>query len=64
MATDFPALRGSKSAREPKGRRDMPIRLPQDAHGYDYEDQICALLLAPGFYLETRLILKKGAGDH
>jgi hypothetical protein len=38
----------------------MTIRLPHDAHGYDYEDQVCSILLAHGYYLETRLILKKG----
>ncbi|OBS08002.1 hypothetical protein [Acidihalobacter prosperus] len=41
----------------------MPIRLPKDAHGYDYEDQICSLLQAHGYYLETRLILKKGSEE-
>lgn len=41
----------------------MAIRLPHDAHGFDYEDQICALLLAHGYYLDTRLILKKGAEE-
>lgn len=41
----------------------MAIRLPRDAHGYDYEDQVCALLLAHGYYLETRLVLKKGVEE-
>lgn len=41
----------------------MPIGLPKDAHGYDYEDQICSLLHAHGYYLETRLILKKGSEE-
>ena len=41
----------------------MAIRLPHDAHGYDYEDQICSLLHASGYYLETRLILKKGTEE-
>jgi len=41
----------------------MPIRLPIDAQGHDYEDQVCSVLLANGNYLETRLILKKGAEE-
>jgi len=41
----------------------MTIRLPVDAHGYDYEDQVCALLLAHGYYLETRLVLRKGTEE-
>lgn len=41
----------------------MSIRLPQNAHGFDYEDQVCSLLLAHGYYLETRLILKKGTEE-
>jgi hypothetical protein len=41
----------------------MTIQLPRDAHGYDYEDQVSALLLARGYHLETRLILKKGTEE-
>lgn len=41
----------------------MPIRLPRDAKNYDYEDQICATLHASGYYLETRLVLKKGSEE-
>ncbi len=41
----------------------MPIRLPKNAKEYDYEDQVCSLLHAHGYYLETRLILKKGSEE-
>ncbi|GEM_PF-3902573 len=41
----------------------MPIRLPKDAKEYDYEDQVCSLLHAHGYYLETRLVLKKGSEE-
>lgn len=41
----------------------MPIQLPKDAREYDYEDQVCTLLLAHGYYLETRLVLKKGTEE-
>lgn len=41
----------------------MSIRLPKNAIEYDYEDQVCALLHAHGYYLETRLILKKGSEE-
>lgn len=41
----------------------MPIRLPKNAIKYDYEDQVCSLLHAHGYYLETRLILKKGSEE-
>lgn len=41
----------------------MPIRLPKNAKEYDYEDQVCSLLQAHGYYLDTRLILKKGTEE-
>lgn len=41
----------------------MSIRLPRDAKEYDYEDQVCSLLHAHGYYLETRLVLKMGSEE-
>lgn len=41
----------------------MSIQLPADPKDHDYEDQIAAALLASGYYLETRLILKKGTEE-
>jgi hypothetical protein len=41
----------------------MTIKLPKDPKDHDYEDQISAMLLASGYYLETRLILKKGTEE-
>lgn len=41
----------------------MAIRLPKDPKDHDYEDQVAAMLLASGYYLETRLILKKGTEE-
>ena len=41
----------------------MSITLPKDPKDHDYEDQIAAMLLASGYYLETRLILKKGSEE-
>lgn len=41
----------------------MTIQLPKDPKDHDYEDQIAAKLLASGYYLETRLILKKGSEE-
>jgi len=41
----------------------MSIQLPKDPKDHDYEDQIAAMLLASGYYLETRLILKKGSEE-
>lgn len=41
----------------------MPIRLPKNAKELDYEDQICSILHAHGYYLETRLVLKKGSEE-
>lgn len=41
----------------------MTIQLPKDPKDHDYEDQIAAILLASGYYLETRLILKKGSEE-
>ena len=41
----------------------MAIRLPKDPKDHDYEDQVAAMLLAHGYYLETRLILKKGSEE-
>lgn len=42
---------------------NMAIRLPKDPKDHDYEDQVAAMLLACGYYLETRLILKKGTEE-
>lgn len=41
----------------------MAIRLPKDPKDHDYEDQVAAMLLASGYYLETRLILKRGTEE-
>jgi hypothetical protein len=41
----------------------MTIRLPKDPKDYDYEDQVAAMLLACGYYLETRLVLKAGTEE-
>ncbi len=41
----------------------MAIRLPKDPKDHDYEDQVAAMLLASGYYLEARLILKKGTEE-
>jgi hypothetical protein len=39
------------------------IRLPSEAREDDYEDQICSILQSRGYYIETRLILKKGTEE-
>lgn len=41
----------------------MAIRLPNDPKDHYYEDQVAAMLLASGYYLETRLILKRGTEE-
>lgn len=41
----------------------MPIKLPKKAFKEDYEDQIFALLLSQGYYIERRLVLKKGSEE-
>jgi hypothetical protein len=41
----------------------VAIRLPRDAREYDYEDQVCSILLAHGYYMETRLVLKHGVEE-
>lgn len=41
----------------------MAIRLPDDPKDHYYEDQVAAMLLASGYYLEARLILKSGTEE-
>jgi hypothetical protein len=41
----------------------VPIQLKADPTDHEYEDQIAAALLALGYYLEARLILKQGSEE-